>query len=194
METDYHRHFKIYKPYGYLSQFITNQKPGGKHKLLGDLYDFPEGTMSIGRLDKDSEGLLLLTTNGKLSTKINRGGIEKEYYAQVDGDITDEAMIKLQNGVEISIFGKAYKSLKCKAEKLKNRPSFPERAKKIRDERHGPTSWISISLTEGKFRQVKKMTSAVGFPTLRLVRVRIGNETIKNMDAGEVIELNKVDL
>jgi len=189
-----HRHFKIYKPYGFLSQFITNQKTAGKFKLLGELYDFPEGTMSIGRLDKDSEGLLLLTTNGKLSTKITAGNSEKEYYVQVDGDITKEAVTQLKNGVAISIYGKPYKTLECDAKKLEKRPTFTERAKKIRDERHGPTSWISITLTEGKFRQVKKMTAAVGFPTLRLVRVRIGNEQIEHMDAGEIIELDMVDL
>ena len=189
-----HQHFKIYKPYGFLSQFITNQKSAGKFKLLGELYDFPEGTMAIGRLDKDSEGLLLLTTNGKLSTKITAGNSEKEYYVQVDGEITKEAVEALQNGVEISINGKIYKTLKCKARKLSHRPEFPQRAKKIRDERHGPTSWVSITLTEGKFRQVKKMTAAVGFPTLRLVRVRIGKEQLGNMNVGEVIPLDQVDL
>ena len=189
-----HQHFKIYKPYGYLSQFITNQKTAGKFRLLGDLYQFPKGTMAIGRLDKDSEGLLLLTTNGKLSTKITAGNTEKEYYVQLDGKITEEGIERLENGVEISINGKAYRTLACRAKILPERPSFPERAKKIRDERHGPTSWISITLTEGKFRQVKKMTAAVGFPTLRLVRVRIGNETLDSMDSGEVRELAKVSL
>lgn len=189
-----HKHFKIYKPYGYLSQFITNQKKAGKHKLLGELYDFPEGTMAVGRLDKDSEGLLLLTTNGKLSTKITAGNSEKEYYVQVDGEVTYEAMDKLRKGVEISINGKSYHTLPCKAKKLESVPSFPERAKKVRDARHGPTSWVSIILTEGKFRQVKKMTAAVGFPTLRLVRVRIANELLEGMDAGEVREIREVKL
>lgn len=189
-----HQHFKIYKPYGYLSQFITNQKKAGKHRLLGELYDFPEGTMAVGRLDKDSEGLLLLTTNGKLSTKITAGNSEKEYYVQVDGEITSAAIERLREGVEISIYGKAYQTLSCKAEKLIETPAFPERAKKVRDERHGPTSWISITLTEGKFRQVKKMTAAVGFPTLRLVRMRIGNELLDGMDAGEVRKIEKVSL
>lgn len=187
-----HKHYKLYKPYGYLSQFITKQKPGGKHKLLGELYDFAEGVMSIGRLDKDSEGLLLLTTNGKLSHKITAGNSEKEYYVQVDGEITNEALAKLRAGVEISIFGKSYTSLECDTRKLEEKPVLPPRSKKIRGERHGPTSWISIVLTEGKFRQVKKMTAAVGFPTLRLVRVRIANEKIENMQAGEVIELDRV--
>lgn len=194
MTSDCHRHFKVYKPYGYLSQFITNQNKAGKHKLLGELNDFPDGTMSIGRLDKDSEGLLLLTTNGKLSTKITAGNSEKEYYVQLDGEITDEAVSQLKQGVEISIYGKPYQTKNCKAEKLRVAPVFPERARKIRDERHGPTSWVSITLTEGKFRQVKKMTAAVGFPTLRLVRVRIGNEKLENMKDGEVIEINQVAL
>lgn len=189
-----HRHFKIYKPYGYLSQFITNQKKAGSHRLLGELFDFPSGTMAIGRLDKDSEGLLLLTTNGKLSTLITAGNSEKEYYVQVDGQITRDAIESLRKGVEISINGKAYQSLPCKAHRLESIPEFPERTRKIRDPRHGPTSWISITLTEGKFRQVKKMTAAVGFPTLRLVRVRIAGETLDGMHAGEVRELEKVSL
>lgn len=185
-----HRYFKIYKPYGYLSQFITNERPKKKKKLLGELGDFPEETMSVGRLDQDSEGLLFLTTNGKASAEVTGNKIEKEYYVQIDGQITHEAIEKIQLGVEISINGKSYKTLPCKAFILDERPVFPERAKKIRDERHGPTSWISVTLVEGKFRQVKKMTAAVGFPTLRLVRVRIGNEKLGKMNAGEVIELS----
>ncbi|WP_289021593.1 pseudouridine synthase [uncultured Salegentibacter sp.] len=184
-----HRYFKIYKPYGYLSQFITNERPRKKKKLLGELGDFPEETMAVGRLDQDSEGLLFLTTNGKASAKVTGNKIEKEYYVQLDGQITPTAIERLQAGIEISINGEIYKTLPCKAFILKERPVFPERSKKIRDERHGPTSWISVTLAEGKFRQVKKMTAAVGFPTLRLVRVRIGNENLDNMDAGEVIEL-----
>lgn len=183
-----HRHFKIFKPYGYLSQFITNQKSQKKSKFLGELGEFPNGTMAIGRLDKDSEGLLLLTTNGKLSKFITAGNIEKEYYALVDGEITKEAIQSLQNGIEISINGKIYKTAPCKARMLHKVPHLPERQQKIRDERHGPTSWISITLTEGKFRQVRKMSAAVGFPTLRLIRIRIGNEFLETMQPGEVQE------
>lgn len=189
-----HRHFKIYKPYGYLSQFITNERPRKKNKLLGELHDFPEGTMAIGRLDKDSEGLLLLTTDGKVSAEITGNKVEKEYYVQVDGLINEEALQKLKQGVRISINGQEYDTLPCKVFSLEERPDFPERAKKIRDERHGPTSWISITLTEGKFRQVKKMTAVVGFPTLRLVRVRIGKELVGKMDASEVVEVEKFRL
>lgn len=183
-----HRHFKIYKPYGFLSQFISNQKAQKKSKFLGELYDFPNGTMSIGRLDKDSEGLLLLTTNGKLSKLITAGNIEKEYYVQVDGEPSEDAIAQLGEGVSISVNGKTFRTQKAIVSKLEESPVFPERAKKIRDPRHGPTSWISITITEGKFRQVRKMTAAVGYPTLRLVRVRIGNECLNEMSPGEVLE------
>lgn len=185
-----HQHFILYKPYGYLSQFISNQKYKNKKKMLGELYNFPQGTMAIGRLDEKSEGLLLLTTDGKISDYITtRGGVEKEYYAQVDGIISEKEIEQLTTGVEISIEGKKYITKPCKAS-LINLPKLPERAKKIRDDRHGPTSWISITLTEGKFRQVRKMTAVVGFPTLRLIRVRIGTIFLNDLAVGEV---KKVD-
>mgnify|MGYP003116169308 CR=1 FL=1 len=186
IETE-HKHFLLYKPYGYLSQFINNGPKKNTKKLLGELYKFPEETMAIGRLDEDSEGLLLLTTDGKVSYEICSGAIEKEYYVQVDGLITEDAIENLQLGVEIGYSGKKYQTKPCHAFLLNETPKLPERAKKIRDSRHGPTSWISITLTEGKFRQVKKMTAAVGFPTLRLARVRIGNLHVDAMQAGEVI-------
>ena len=184
-----HRHFIIHKPFGYLSQFITNQKKGKKHKLLGELFDFPDGTMAVGRLDVKSEGLLLLTTDGKVSDFITtRGKVEKEYYAQVNGQITEKEIEQLKSGVEIGFDGKKYQTKPCKVFIIKT-PDLPERSKKIRDDRHGPTSWISIILTEGKFRQVRKMTSAVGFPTLRLVRVRVGTILLGKLQSGEVIEI-----
>ncbi|MDG5491981.1 pseudouridine synthase [Psychroserpens sp. SPM9] len=184
-----HRHFKLFKPYGYLSQFQTNAKHERHKKFLGELYDFPEGTMAIGRLDKDSEGLLLLTTNGKVSHDITSGKTDKEYYVQVDGDITKDALEQLQQGVAISHQSQIYTTKPCKAFKLDKLPDFPERAKKIRDERHGKTSWLSITLHEGKFRQVRKMTAQVGFPTLRLVRVRIGTITLDDLEMGGVNEV-----
>jgi len=125
-----HQHFKLYKPYGYLSQFITNQSKAKKKKMLGELYNFPPETMSIGRLDEDSEGLLLLTTDGKMSYKVLSKSVEKEYYVQVDGEITPKAIEQLQNGLEISIYGKAYQTLPCKAQILSKKPEFPQRAKK----------------------------------------------------------------
>ncbi|MES2730935.1 MAG: pseudouridine synthase [Bacteroidota bacterium] len=181
-----HQHFIIHKPFGYLSQFVCELK---KKKLLGEFHDFPEGIMSIGRLDEDSEGLLLLTTDGKMSQYIRSKKIEKEYYAQVDGLISNEAIERLQQGVEISVEKEKYQTKPCTAFKLETSPAFAPRTRKIRDDRHGPTSWVSITVTEGKFRQVRKMTAAVGFPTLRLIRVRIGTIHLNDLQAGEVKEV-----
>ncbi len=190
MNTLKHQHFIIFKPYGYLSQFINNQTKRNNKKLLGELYPFPETTMAIGRLDEDSEGLLLLTTDGKMSELIRSNKIEKEYLAQVDGIITEKAIEKLQNGVEIGFEGIKYQTKPCNAFKLDKAPNLSERGKKIRDNRHGPTSWVSITLREGKFRQVRKMTAAVGFPTLRLVRIRIGSFKLDKMNIGEVLKVD----
>ena len=182
-----HKHFILNKPYGYLSQFIYQLKRN--KKLLGELYDFPEGTMAIGRLDEDSEGLILLTTDGMMSELVRSKKVDKEYYVQVDGIISQQAIDKIQNGVEIGFKGSKYKTKPCKAFLISEVPNFGERGKKIRDERHGPISWASITLNEGKFRQVRKMTSAVGFPTLRLVRIRIGNVYLNQLKSGEVKEI-----
>ena len=187
-----HHHFILHKPYGYLSQFIYELKR--KKRLLGELYDFPEGTMAIGRLDEDSEGLLLLTTDGKVSEQIRSKKVEKEYYVQVDGVITPEAIEQIKRGVEIGFNGTKYMTKPCEAFILTEIPNFGPRGKKIRDERHGPTSWASIIVNEGKFRQVRKMTAAVGFPTLRLVRVRIGAVQLDNLQAGEVREVKSFEI
>lgn len=186
------RHFIIHKPYGYISQFVNNKTR--KKGLLGDLFDFPEGTMSIGRLDAPSEGLLLLTTNGKLSHFICSSKVDKEYYVQVDGEVTDEALIQLREGVEIGIHGKKYMTKPCRAEKLLEAPNFMDRTRKIRDDRHGKTTWVSIIINEGKYRQVRKMTAAVGFPTLRLVRIRVGNIFLNEMKPGEVLEVGDLNV
>lgn len=180
-----HRHFLIHKPYGYLSQFVGE----AKKKKLGEFHDFPEGIMAIGRLDEDSEGLLLLTTDGRMSELVRSRKIEKEYYAQVDGLIDDAAIAQLQTGVEIGIHDVHYLTSPCTARRLDPAPAFAPRTRKIRDDRHGPTSWVSITLTEGKYRQVRKMTAAAGFPTLRLLRVRVGEIWLGDLAAGEVREV-----
>jgi len=180
-----HRHFLIHKPYGYLSQFVGE----ANKKKLGGFHDFPAGIMAIGRLDEDSEGLLLLTTDGGMSERVRSAKVEKEYYAQVDGRITGEALALLQAGVEIGIHNVRYRTNPCAARRLDPAPSFAPRTRKIRDDRHGPTSWVAITLTEGKYRQVRKMTAAVGFPTLRLVRVRVGGLWLGNLAPGEVREV-----
>ncbi|AMS27622.1 pseudouridine synthase [Bacteroidetes bacterium UKL13-3] len=184
-------HYILHKPFGYISQFKTDVK---KKKMLGDLYSFAEGTMAIGRLDEDSEGLLLLTTDGKVSELVRRKHIEKEYYAQVDGLISAEAIHQLQQGVEIGIKGIKYQTRPCKAILLDPQPTFAERSRRIRDERHGPTYWISVTLTEGKLRQVRKMCAAVGYPVLRLIRIRIGKMHLNDLPVGAVLEVPLFDI
>lgn len=187
------QHFKIHKPYGYLSQFINNQNKRRNKKLLSDLGNFPNNTMAIGRLDENSEGLLLLTTCGKTSNYINSDSVEKEYLVQVDGLITKEALDKLKNGVIITVNGEPYHTTPCKINTHINSKDFPLEKRHIRDERHGPTSWFSLTLTEGKFRQVRKMTAKVGFPTLRLIRIRIGSIHL-DLKTGEYKSLNNEEL
>lgn len=186
------QHFILYKPDGFLSQFTINEPRGHRKKLLGEFYDFPKEIMPIGRLDEASEGLLILTTNGKLSYYINTSGTAKEYYAQVDGTITQEALTALNKGPEISIRGKKYHTKPCHAKAIAA-PTLPQRQKNIRGSHHGPTSWVALTLTEGKYRQVRKMTAVVGFPTLRLVRVRIGLLRLKDLKPGEVRKIQNLN-
>ncbi|MGJ8736375.1 pseudouridine synthase [Zobellia laminariae] len=184
-----HQHFKIYKPFGFISQMGSNNlKEKRSKRFISELYPFDDDVMAIGRLDLKSEGLLLMTTDGKLSDTINRSGIEKEYYAQLDGVITPEAIEKLQKGVEIGFEGKKYMSKPCQAKLIAEEPNFPEPHHLLRVGTHRPNSWLSVTLTEGKFRQVRKMTAVVGFPTLRLVRVRIGSITLQGMNPSDVID------
>jgi 23S rRNA pseudouridine2457 synthase len=192
----------MYKPPRVLSQFVHTARKRRKRKLLGDYFDFPANIMAIGRLDEDSEGLLLLTTDGKVSHRVRDTAVEKEYYCQVDGQITPEAVDEMKSGVEISIQGGEYTTLPCDARILEclsaddDNLALPKDilkpVRKIRDARHGPTSWLCITITEGKFRQVRKMTAAVGFPTLRLVRVRIAD--ISLFDGMKMGEVRKIDI
>lgn len=186
-----HLNYKLYKPFGMLSQLGSNDlKEARSKKFLSELFDFPAGIMPIGRLDEKSEGLLLLTTDGKLCDHINRSGIEKEYIAQLDGVISGEAITRLSLGVEIGIEGKKYITKPCKVHKLECCPVIlPEASSKLRIERHRASSWISMTLTEGKFRQIRKMTAKVGFPTLRLVRIRIGAIHLDHLAPGNVQEI-----
>lgn len=188
------QHFIIYKPFGYLSQFVNNQTKRRNKKLLGSLYQFPIASMAVGRLDEKSEGLLIITTDGQLSERIRSKTIEKEYWVMVDGQITPEACLTLSKGVEISINSGVYRTLPCKVFPIAQPTHIPER--NVRDDKHGATSWLSITLTEGKFRQIRKMTSKVGFPTLRLIRVRIGNYKLDNYNESFVkaISVDELEL
>lgn len=189
-----HRHFIFYKPDGFLSQFVSAQSKRKNKGLLGGFFDFPNDTMAIGRLDEQSEGLLLLTTDGHVSELVRSAQVDKEYYVLVDGIIDETAIGSLRDGVSITTENGPYTTLPCPVFALDGPPQLPPRRKKIRDDRHGPSSWISITLREGRFRQVRKMTAVVGFPTLRLVRVRMGQIQIANMKPGDVIEVDEFKL
>lgn len=189
-----HFHFKICKPYGMLSQLHSNDPKEFRNKtFLTELGNFPEGIMPVGRLDEKSEGLLLLTTDGKLSDTINRSGIEKEYWVQVDGIIHSRAVNDLSKGIDIGFKGKRYRTKPCTVERIDPPVAIPDADSRLRIERHRPSSWIQIILTEGKFRQIRKMTAAVGFPTQRLIRVRIGHVKLELPVNHKVEKINLPD-
>ncbi|MCX7875302.1 MAG: pseudouridine synthase [Melioribacteraceae bacterium] len=176
------KYYVINKPFGVLTQFTDKEN----RPTLSSLYKFPKDVYAIGRLDMDSEGLLILTndkplTNYLLNPKYKH---EREYYVQVEGIPTEEAIKKLSEGVIIE----NKKTLPAKV-KLIDEPNFEKRNPPIRERKNIPTSWLSITIYEGRNRQVRKMTAAVGFPTLRLVRVRIKNIKLGNLKIGEVREL-----
>ena len=182
-----HHHYKLYKPHRCLSQFVHQHRNRKNKRMLGALYDFAEGTMAIGRLDENSEGLLLLTTDGKVSYEILSHKFDKEYFVQVDGIADMDAIRALAIGVDISVKGKPYTTLPAEARLIAD-PQLPP-GLRVRGDHHGPTSWISVTIREGKYRQVRKMTAAVGYPTLRLVRVRIGSIHLGTMQPSQVVAM-----
>lgn len=176
------KYFLLNKPYGVLSQFTDKEG----RKTLGDLYNFPKNVYSVGRLDMDSEGLLLLTNDKSLTDFLLNPlrDHEKEYYVQVEGIPDQSAIEKLEQGILLD--GK--KTLPAKV-KLIPEPAFPVRIPPIRERKNIPTSWLSIVITEGRNRQVRRMTANVGHPTLRLVRVRIKNLKLDGLFLGKAREL-----
>ena len=181
------RYFIIYKPYGILSQF------SGDQDTLRELGDFPKEVYPVGRLDKDSEGLLLITDDKALNNYLLHPsfGHKRTYLAQVEGIPELEAIKELEQGVNINVDGKMYHTKKAKAQLLNEAPTLPPRNPPIRYRKNVPDSWIQLSLIEGKNRQVRKMTAAVGYPTLRLVRYSMENLNIEGFDVGEVRELDR---
>ncbi|GAB3001991.1 pseudouridine synthase [Cyclobacterium sediminis] len=176
-------YYIIYKPFGVLSQF------SGEGNTLGLLGDFPSDVYPVGRLDKDSEGLLILTNDKQLNHLLLDPTYlhERTYWVQVEGEITDKAVRDLEQGVIITVNKKPHKTLKAKAKLIQDiEQLLPERNPPIRYRKNVPDSWVAISLKEGKNRQVRKMTAAVGFPTLRLVRWSVENLTIEGFEVGEV--------
>ncbi len=186
------QYFFIYKPYQVLSQFTSD----GDKKCLKDFFDVPSNVYPVGRLDFDSEGLLILTDDKKMNHLLLDPvhGHEREYLVQVEGIPSKEQLNQLASGVNISIDGRKYFTKKCKVDWLQNAPEVPDRNPPIRFRKNVPDSWISLSLTEGKNRQVRKMTASVGLPTLRLIRWRMEYLTIKNMKPGDMVQAGRKDL
>lgn len=183
------RYFIVYKPYLVLSQFSTQLNK----KTLANYFPVPKNVYPVGRLDEDSEGLLILTDDEKLNHLLLNPSFahEREYWVQVNGAISQEAINQLQQGVEINWNGKLYTTKHCMVSIFKEDPSLPPRNPPIRLRKNIPTTWIKIILSEGRNRQVRRMTAKIGFPTLRLVRYRIEDLELGNLQAGKMIELSK---
>lgn len=183
------RYFILYKPYLVLSQFTSQLNK----KTLADFFSVPKNVYPVGRLDEDSEGLLILTNDEKLNHRLLNPAFEheREYWVQVDGEITEYAVTQLQQGVEINVNGKMYKTKPCRVFVFDEEPLLPQREPPIRFRKNIRAPWIKIILKEGKNRQVRKMTAKVGFPTLRLVRYRIEDLAIGNLLPGELKELSQ---
>lgn len=182
-------YFIVYKPFNVLTQFSFEE---GK-KTLKDFFPVPRDVYPIGRLDYDSEGLLVLTNDKQLNHRLLNplAHYEKEYWVQVEGLISQASLTKLETGVTIAVNSKPYRTKSCKAELFPVPPPVPDRDPPIRFRKNVPTSWIRLILTEGKNRQVRKMTAAVGYPTLRLIRARLGNLGIAGLEPGEMKELSR---
>lgn len=176
------KYFIVNKPYGYLSQFTDE----AGRQTLKNLYNFPPGVYPVGRLDRDSEGLLIITDDKFLTdyllNPLNKH--EREYFVQVEGSPSEEQLSQLEKGVIIE--GRL--TLPAKA-KLLDKVNFAPRVPPIRERKNIPDTWISLTLVEGKNRQVRKMTARIGFPTLRLIRVRIKNVLLGDLKPGKVREL-----
>lgn len=170
----------FHKPYGVLSQF-TPEAGSAWRTLAG--FGFPPGVYPVGRLDADSEGLLLLSDEAALNARLLHPGHAhpREYWAQVERVPTDHALRTLERGVVIQ----GRRTLPCRVRRLEPPPAIPPRDPPVRARKHIPDCWIALELTEGKNRQVRRMTAAVGHPTLRLVRVRIGGLDLGNLPSGE---------
>lgn len=186
------KYYIIYKPYEVLTRFT----PEGNKACLADYFKVPSDVYPVGRLDYDSEGLLILTNDKALNQQLllPKHAHEREYWVQVDGAVTAEAVQQLEAGVQINVDGQLYHTKRCRAEIFTEEPLLPPRNPPIRFRKSIPAPWIKIVLQEGKNRQVRRMTAAVGFPTLRLVRYRMEDITIAGMQSGEMQELSREEI
>jgi 23S rRNA pseudouridine2457 synthase len=185
-------YYVIYKPFQVLTRF---GKEDGKDSLA-DYFKVPTDVYPVGRLDYDSEGLLILSNDKSLTNRLldPKYAHEREYWVQVDGAIDDPAIRQLRQGVSIAVDGKKYHTRPSQAEIFNTEPAVPERNPPIRFRKSIPAPWIKLVLQEGKNRQVRKMTAAAGFPTLRLIRYRIAGVTIDGIQPGEMREMGQQEI
>lgn len=178
----------LHKPYGVLSQFTP--EPGSRWRTLADC-QLPPKVYALGRLDADSEGLLLLSDEAGLNSRLldPAAGHRREYWVQVEGVPDAAALKQLAGGVTIG----GYRTQPCTARRLDPPPAVPPRDPPIRVRKTVADSWLSLELTEGKNRQVRRMTAAVGHPTLRLLRVRIGRFALGDLAPGRWRELTAAE-
>jgi len=179
------RYILFNKPYGVLSQFTDE---GTGHPTLKQFIDVPR-VYAAGRLDRDSEGLLLLSDDGSLVKRLTdpKHHVEKTYWVLIEGDPTQDRLTQLEKGIQF----KNYRTLPAKARLLPD-PNLPPRSKPVTP--HGPTAWIEIKLREGKKRQIRHMTAAVGLFTLRLIRVAIGDIGLKDLQPGTWRDLTQSEI
>ena len=179
----------FYKPFQVLSQF---SQEGDKKTLADYLPGIEKNIYPVGRLDYDSEGLLFLTNDTSLNQELlhPKNGHQKTYWVQVEGAAQAQDLLALEKGVNISVNGKVHKTLPAKASVIPEPASLPERNPPIRFRKNIPTTWLSLTIGEGKNRQVRKMTAAIGFPTLRLIRAAIGSICISGLNPGDFRSLN----
>lgn len=187
-----HQYYIVYKPFQVLSQFSSQE---GK-KVLKDFFPVPSDVYPVGRLDFDSEGLLILTNDRQLNHRLLDPAFshEREYWVQVEGAIDPAALLLLESGVSITVDGRPYRTRPCKAGLIDPPPDIPARHPPIRYRAQIPTSWIRLILQEGKNRQVRKMTAQAGFPTLRLIRYRIEKITLGELEPGEMRRVTKPEI
>jgi 23S rRNA pseudouridine2457 synthase len=181
------RYILFYKPYGVLSQFTDD----GGRQTLKDYIPVPD-VYPVGRLDWDSEGLVLLTDDGRLQHRLSdpQYGHPRTYWVQVERIPDELALERLATGVEIQ----NYQTKPARAKLLVTEPQLPPRDPPIRERQNIPTAWLELTLTEGKNRQVRRMTAAVGFPTLRLVRVSIGLLSLEGLSLGSWRDLTSAEV
>lgn len=179
-------YFIIHKPYKILSQFTDEDGNLG----LGSLYKLKKDVYPVGRLDLDSEGLLILTNDRSLNHKLLNPKHQhwRTYWVEVDGQPDEEALLRFQSGIEINLKGRMYRTKGAKIRIIT--PELEERNPPVNYKKHPTRTWLEISLAEGKNRQVRKMTAAIGHPTLRLVRVKIENLDLLPMKSGEIRQVS----